>query len=59
MFWYILKKEKREEIRLTDEIQEIDEIIEDIKRVVNLKTPPKAIKKPYCKGCSFFELCMV
>jgi len=54
------KERKREEIRLTDEIiQEIDEIIEDIKRVVNLKTPPKAIKKPYCKGCSFFELCMV
>ena len=47
------KERKREEIRLTDEI------IEDIKRVVNLKTPPKAIKKPYCKGCSFFELCMV
>lgn len=54
------KERKREELILTDEIiKEMDEIIQDIGNIINLERPPKAIKKPYCKGCSFFELCMV
>ena len=54
------KERKREELILTDEIiKEMEEIIQDIGNIINLERPPKAIKKPYCKGCSFFELCMV
>lgn len=54
------KERKREEVILTDEIiEEMENIIEDIQNVVDLNKPPKAVKKPYCKGCSFFELCMV
>ncbi|SFL74521.1 CRISPR-associated exonuclease, Cas4 family [Methanobrevibacter olleyae] len=54
------KERKREEIILNDEIiEEMDNIIKGIEHIVNLNIPPKAIKKPYCKGCSFFELCMV
>lgn len=54
------KERKREEIFLTDEIiEEMETIIKDIERVVKLDKPPKSVKMPYCKGCSFFELCMV
>lgn len=54
------KEKKREEILLSSEIEkEIIEIIEETKKIINLKKPPIASKKPYCKRCSFFELCMV
>ena len=54
------KERKREEIVLNDEIiEEMERILKDIVNVVNLEKPPRAIKMPYCKGCSFFELCMV
>lgn len=54
------KEKKREEIILNDEkISEIDDIIEGILEISNLSSPPIAEKKPYCKGCSFYELCMV
>lgn len=54
------KERKNEEIILTDDIiKEIDEIIEGIIEIYNLNKPPIAENKPYCKGCSFYELCMV
>ena len=54
------KERKKEEIILNNEIlQEMDEIIEGIIEISNLKTPPIADNKSYCKRCSFYELCMV
>ncbi len=54
------KEKKREEIKLTNEtIKELKQIIEDIPKIIKQKTPPKAKKKPFCKNCSFYELCMV
>ena len=54
------KERKREHLVLSDDvIEKLDNIIEDIPKIVNLNKPPKAEKKPYCKNCSFFELCMV
>ena len=54
------KERKREEIELDNEIiDEMDNILEGILEIANLKTPPIAENKPYCKGCSFYELCMV
>jgi CRISPR-associated exonuclease Cas4 len=51
---------KRESIELTDEInKEMKIIIKEIKKIISLKTPPKSIIKPYCKKCSYYELCMV
>lgn len=51
---------KREEIVLTDEIiEEVDNIIDGILKISDLNAPPHAEIKPYCKECSFFELCMV
>ena len=54
------KERKKEEITLTkDIIDEMDEILENISKIVQLKKPPKPNKMKYCKRCSFFELCMV
>lgn len=54
------KEKKREELSLNDDIiEEMDNICEDIPRIIKLNKPPFAINKPYCKNCSFFELCMI
>ncbi len=54
------KERKKEKIILTDKIiKEMDKILEDIPKIVQLDKPPKAYKKKYCRKCSFFELCMV
>ena len=54
------KEKKREKIILNDEIlKEMENILSGILEVSNLTSPPFAEKKPYCKGCSFYELCMV
>lgn len=54
------KERKKEKLILTDSlIKEMDKILDDIPKIVQLDKPPKVHKKKYCKRCSFFELCMV
>ena len=54
------KEKKRERLELTDEIvEEIEEIISNIKKISYLKTPPSSKKQPYCKKCTYYELCMI
>lgn len=54
------EERKREKIELNEELEkEMDNIIGEIKKIISLKKPPNVIKKPYCKRCSFYELCMV
>lgn len=54
------REKKREKIVLTDEIiEELDEIILDIIEIAKYETPPKCDVKPYCKRCSFMELCLI
>jgi len=54
------KEKKREEINLTEDIEkEIENIIIRIKEIVSLEKPPPTIKKPYCKNCSYYELCNI
>lgn len=54
------KERKKEELVLDEKIiEEMDEIIEGIIEVSNLKTPPVVKNNPYCRRCSFYELCMV
>ncbi len=54
------REKKREKIVLTDEIiEELDEIILDITEIAKYETPPKCDVKPYCKRCSFMELCLI
>lgn len=40
-----------------DDRKRIDEIINDIKKILNLQNPPPVINKPYCKKCSYYEFC--
>ena len=35
------------------------EIRNEIKNIVQQKTPPAVINKPFCKQCSYYELCYV
>lgn len=37
----------------------IKEALEGIKNVVTERTPPPAIKKSFCKKCSYYELCYI
>lgn len=54
------KERKNQEIVLDDKIiGEMECILKGIVEISNLKEPPVAENKPFCKGCSFYELCMV
>lgn len=52
------KERKKEKVILTRDIEEeILQIIKDIEEIVRRSAPPEPIKKPYCKKCSYYELC--
>jgi len=54
------KEKKRKELVLTKEIEnEIIKILKEIPKIVSLQNPPKPIKKPYCKRCSYYEFCWI
>lgn len=54
------KEKKRERLILTSEIEdEMEKIIQDIPTIVSQQLPPPVIIKPYCKRCTYYELCMV
>jgi CRISPR-associated exonuclease Cas4 len=53
-----LKKTLRVELTPEDEIK-LNEAIQDIHKIINQKEPPSVIRKPYCRKCSYFELCYV
>ncbi len=53
---------RREVIKINlseDDIKELSHILSEINKIILLPTPPKAIKKPYCRKCSYFELCWI
>lgn len=52
------KLRKIEKVELTEEKeQKIKEILRKIKEITTQPKPPKAVRKPYCKSCSYYELC--
>lgn len=54
------KLKKREEIFLTEEDEKrIEEILLEIREIVNLKQPPKLEKLKICKKCAYFEYCYI
>ncbi len=54
------KERKKEELVLTEDInKEIEKIVSDIPNIINMKQPPPPVKKPYCKGCTYHNLCWV
>ena len=54
------KERKTEDLELTPEIErEIENIISGIEEVAKMEKPPEPKRKPYCKRCSYYELCWV
>lgn len=54
------KKGKTIEIKITDKDRlELRKTIEKIKKIKSLSKPPDPKKKPFCKTCSYYELCWV
>jgi len=54
------KLKKIEKVKLTLEKEEkIKQILRKISEVLSLPNPPEVVKKPYCKNCSYYELCFV
>lgn len=54
------KLKQKVEVFLTE--PDIDFLINatvDIEQIINSDKCPQAIKKPYCRSCSYFELCWV
>ncbi len=54
------EEKKREKLILTPEVEkEVEKIIQEIPSIINNPSPPPVIIKPYCKRCTYYELCMV
>ncbi len=54
------KEKKRERLILTSEIEEeMEGIIQNISTIVSQPLPPPVVIRPYCKRCTYYELCMV
>ncbi len=54
------EEKKREKIVLTPEKEEeIEKIVDDIEIIVSQQIPPPIVRKPYCKRCTYYELCFV
>lgn len=54
------KEKKKELIELNNEIiEELNDITQGIIEIANLEKPPKPINKPYCKKCTYYELCRI
>ncbi len=52
------KERRREEILLTDSLKkELDQALEDIKRIISSDKPESVKKRNYCKNCGYNEFC--
>ena len=51
---------KREEIILSkDDEQKFEVIVEDIQQIIEGRRPPEAVRKGFCKKCSYYEFCFI
>jgi len=51
---------KIKEVVLTEGYeQEIENALMKIKEIISKPVPPEPIRKPYCKRCSYYELCWI
>jgi len=54
------EERKREELELTPEIEKkMETVIDDMENIVSRPVPPPVESKPYCKRCTYYELCFV
>jgi len=54
---YPLLKQRIEVILTEEEEAEILRILENMHEIVSKQKPPEPVKKPYCRKCSYYELC--
>ncbi len=56
----IPQKRKIIAVKLTNELRkEIERILEEIRRIIESKKPPKPQRKAYCTNCAYFFFCWV
>jgi len=56
----IPRERKRIRVILDEENEkELEEAIEDIKRIVQLERPPPPVRTPFCRKCAYNEFCWV
>ena len=54
------KLREKVKVELADSDRErLNKIKSDIERIVALPKPPEVINKPFCKNCSYYDLCYV
>lgn len=53
-----LKQTTKVELTDTDR-SKLKEIKSDIKRIIDLPLPPEAVRKTFCKNCSYYDLCFI
>jgi CRISPR-associated exonuclease Cas4 len=54
------KLRQKQKVQLTDVDRiKLEEIQKDIESLINTENPPGIINKPFCKQCSYYELCYV
>ena len=52
------KERKREEVKLTPNLErKIEKLLDEIRQVVSKDTPPPVKRIKYCRKCSFYEFC--
>ena len=56
---YPLLKQSVEIALEEDDISVIDEILMEIKKIIDLQIPPAFFKKPICKTCAYHDLCFI
>ena len=56
---YPLLKQSKEIILDKESEEEIDQTIEEIEKIMNMKVPPETIKKKICKKCSYYDICFL
>jgi CRISPR-associated exonuclease Cas4 len=54
------KLREKVKVELTDtDRDKLNEIKTDIERIITLSIPPVVINKPFCKNCSYYDLCYI
>lgn len=56
---YVKEKRVEEVILGEEEEKSIEEILIEIKKILELSYPPKVKKYPYCRKCSYYDFCYV
>ncbi len=54
---YPTKRKVKKVVLTPEKEKEIKKILENIRKIISLSSPPKPQRKSYCKRCAYFEFC--